>query len=459
MDPLPTIAALRREFASGALRPSQAVESCLTRIAARESDLRAWVEFDAAAVGRARDAAAAADRALTSGAPCGPLHGVPLAVKDIIDVEGLPTRCGARHPELYRVGRPDAEVIARLRQAGAVLLGKTVTTDWASFDPPPTRNPWDASRTPGGSSSGSAAAVAAEMCPAALGSQTGGSLTRPATYCGVATLKPTWGRVSVRGVAPLAFHLDHVGPIARRVEDLAAVYDAIAGHDPLDPLSVDQPADPALAAVAWGLAADAPAPRLGWIADYFPDETADELRPVIDEARRRLLDAGAEVCDLRLPAEFARVHAAHRTIMAVEAALAHRAEFPARRGDFGPRFASLMDEGLAAQVLSYAAALEHQRAWRWAVGRLLDEAGVDVLLCAATDTPAPPAETTGNPKFQSPWSHAGLPTVAIPCGLTAGPPRLPGGVQFVGRAWDEPRLLAVAAWAERALDFRAQPPA
>ena len=157
----------------------------------------------------------------------GPLHGIPVGIKDIIDVAGWPTKCGSPLREGH-VAERDAAVVTSLRKAGAIILGKTVTTEWAGFDPPPTRNPWNLDHTPGGSSSGSAAAVAAEMCLAALGTQTGGSIIRPAAFCGVAGLKPGFGEVAMDGIAPLTLHLDHVGPIARRVSDLYVVWQALA---------------------------------------------------------------------------------------------------------------------------------------------------------------------------------------------------------------------------------------
>ena len=166
---------------------------------------------------------------------------MPIAIKDIIDVAGWPTLAGSRL-RLGNVAAHDAPVVAKLREAGAVILGKTVTTQFASFDPPPTRNPWNLERTPAGSSSGSAAAVALGMCVAAMGSQTGGSITRPAAYCGVAGCKPTYGRASLSGIVPLSFHLDHPGPIAHDVADLAIMLTTIVGYDPHDPISLDVPA-------------------------------------------------------------------------------------------------------------------------------------------------------------------------------------------------------------------------
>ncbi len=226
---LPTIDDAANAIRTGTLSPVELVLRCLDAVDRYEPRVRAWVLIDRAG---ARAEAERLEKAAHRGEWRGPLHGIPLGIKDIIDVAGWPTAAGSRLWANNMAFR-DAEVVTRLRQAGAILLGKTVTTPYASFDPPPTRNPWNLERTPGGSSSGSAATVACGMCLGALGSQTGGSLTRPASYCGVATCKPSFGAVSVDGVLPLAPSMDHVGPIARCVHDLAILLKVIAGQGAL----------------------------------------------------------------------------------------------------------------------------------------------------------------------------------------------------------------------------------
>ncbi|MBI3836526.1 MAG: amidase, partial [Planctomycetia bacterium] len=220
-------AAIRR----GDSTPLELVADCCTRINRFDSQVHAWVVVDASA---AFQAAERLTRELADGWWRGPLHGIPLGIKDLVDVEGFPTRAGSPLTETAPA-RQDATVVARLRAAGAIILGKTVTTEFACFDPSPTRNSWNLANTPGGSSSGSAAALALSMCLGAIGSQTGGSITRPASYCGVAGCKPTFGRVSRSGVVPVSFHLDHVGPMARTAADCAVLLKAIAGDDPRDP--------------------------------------------------------------------------------------------------------------------------------------------------------------------------------------------------------------------------------
>jgi aspartyl-tRNA(Asn)/glutamyl-tRNA(Gln) amidotransferase subunit A len=225
-EPL-TITAAAPLLRTGELTPSELLEQCLRRIDIYEPAVKAWAYLDR---DRARQDAAKATDEIKAGHYRGPLHGIPVGIKDIIDVFDMPTGCGSKlWANSY--ARQDATCVERLRQAGAIILGKTVTTAYAYLDPPVTRNPWNLDRTPGGSSSGSAAAVACGMCLASLGTQTGGSTIRPASYCGVCALKPTHGRISVNGVLPLAPSLDHIGVMANCVRDLAVVFEVIAGND------------------------------------------------------------------------------------------------------------------------------------------------------------------------------------------------------------------------------------
>src|SRR5437868_4704303 len=222
---------------AGKATPLELVDMCLANVDRCEGRVHAWVFLER---DYARDEARRLGKELSQGKDRGPLHGIPIAVKDIFDVFDWPTAAGSKLWE-NSIARQDCEVVRRLRSAGAIFLGKTVTTQYASFDPPVTRNPWNLERTPGGSSSGSAAALATGMCLGALGSQTGGSITRPASYCGVAGCKPTYGRVSAHGILPLAVSMDHPGPMARSVHDLAILLQTVAGADPYDPLCSGRP--------------------------------------------------------------------------------------------------------------------------------------------------------------------------------------------------------------------------
>ncbi|HXG11560.1 MAG TPA: amidase [Gemmataceae bacterium] len=421
---------------AGRLSPVDLLETCLANIDRFEAQVRAWVFVD-------REGAYAEAERLTAelkrGQYRGPLHGIPLGIKDIFDVFDWPTAAGSRR-WINSIARRDATVVQRLRQAGAVFLGKTVTTQYASFDPPPTRNPHDPGRTPGGSSSGSAAAVATGMCLGALGSQTGGSITRPATYCGAAGCKPTFGRVSGDGVLPLAPSMDHVGPIARCVRDLAILLQAIAGPDPRDPLCADRAVPDLVAALDRPL----PPPRLGRLRGLFDERAEPPVREMMEQVIASYRGRGAAVVDVALPASFAEVIPRHRTVMAVEAAAYHGPRLRRYPDDYDRQIRGLVEEGLACPADEYARCKEHQRQLAREMLACFD--GVDALLTPATTGPAPDASTTGDPAFNSPWSYTGLPTVSFP--TARDPSGLPLGVQLIGRPWAEAELLAVAAWCE-----------
>ena len=446
MHPLPTITAAASQLRQGQLTSTNLVEHCLKQIKRREPHLRAWVRVDEQG---ALATAAELDQLAARGEFRGPLHGIPIGIKDIIDVQGLPTLAGSPLRAGHVAAR-DATVVARLRQAGAIILGKTETTQFASFDPPPTRNPWNPQRTPGGSSSGSAAAVAAGMCWGAVGSQTGGSITRPASFCGVASCKPTYGRVSLFGILPLSFHLDHPGPLARNVADVALLLQVLAGYDPADSIS----ADVAAQNYTLGLKGLSRPPRMAVLGGFFIEHLDAPIRPIIQAAIEKLRERGAELAFTTLESDLPTVLDQHRRIMAVEAAEYHRPWFPARREAYAPHISRLIDEGRACTSLDYAAALRMQIDFRRQVLLTLKE--YDALVLSATTTTAPTGETTGNPAFNSPWSFCGFPTLSVPCGLAND--GLPVSLQFVGRPFAEAELLSVAGWSERAVAFEESPP-
>ena len=424
-----------RQIRAAELAPVDVLQGCLEAIGHYEEKVRAWVTIAAAA---AHESAERVLAALARGEPLGPLAGIPLGIKDIIDVAGLPTQAGSPLRQSH-MAQSDAPLVARLRRAGAILLGKTVTTEFACFDPSPTRNPWDPHlrHTPGGSSSGSAAAVAAGMCLVAIGTQTGGSLVRPASYCGVAAMKPTFCTVPREGVVPVAWHLDHPGPIARRVEDL---------HLLLSVLS-DLPAE------AWTEWSEPP--RLGLVREFFWEEAEPQVVSAIEAALEKLRGGGAVVETVAMPQSFREVHGMHRRIMAVEAAAYHRRQFLENRQAYGSNLRSMLDEGLATPGVDYAEALDHQRQFRRDLLPRL--APVDALIMPATDTTAPARlDTTGDSKFQAPWSYAGVPVVSIPCGLAAD--GMPVALQMVGRPREDFRLLRIAGWCERKVGFDVLPP-
>ena len=439
-----TITQAAEEIRSGRLSPLELLQACFSQIDALDSRLHAWVHVDREG---AEQRARGLQEELARGRYRGPLHGIPIGIKDIIDVKGLPTAAGARR--LYDlVPDEDAAVVARLRRSGAVIPGKTVTTPFACFDPAETRNPWNPDHTPGGSSSGSAAAVAARMCPAALGSQTGGSISRPAAYCGLVGLKPTFGRISLRGIVPVSYELDHPGPFTRSAADAAVILQCLAGRDPLDPLSADVPVD------TYRIEPLASPPRAGIIRTYFPDNADEAMRAATDDAIERLASAGAQFTDVDMPASFADLHDNHALLLAAGAASVHGERYDARRDAFPPGLCEIIERGRAAGAVDYARARRHQVAFKSEVLAAFD--GVDVLLTPATPTPAPSGLTsTGNPAFNSPWSYAGLPTSVLPAACTSD--GLPAGVQLVARPFAENRLLSVSAWCETRLEWNRAP--
>jgi aspartyl-tRNA(Asn)/glutamyl-tRNA(Gln) amidotransferase subunit A len=419
------------------------VEASLARIAATDPDLQAWVMVDTAG---AFDAAAARDSDLAAGRPSGPLHGVPIGIKDIIDVAGLPTRAGAA-AFAHRLPDRDATLVARLRAAGAVIIGKTQTTEFAFKDPAPTCNPWASDRTPGGSSSGSAAAVAARHVPGAIGTQTVGSVLRPAAYCGVVGLKGGFGQVPLDGVAPLAPSFDHAGPIARSVADVARLEAVLAGES-IETVPAGEAGDAARHA-----AAAVSHPRLG-VARELLDLAEPALRRHIEDVVARCRDDGAIIEDVALPSPIAGPVAAGRVILESEAAAVHRSMFAAHGDDYGPGIAGLVRAGLARRPAELAAAQRARAAYRDDIAPLL--ASVDALLSPVAPGPAPRrSEGTGDFTLCAPWSFIGVPSISLPTGL--GGDGLPLALQLVAGVGRVDRLLATAAWCERVVGFDARP--
>jgi len=432
---------------SGRLSSVALVEACLRRIDAVDRAVQAWVTADR---GGALEAAAQFDVEARQGRIRGPLHGVPVGVKDIFHVRGLKTMAGARG-FADSVPAEDAASVARLRAAGAVILGKLHTTEFAWADPAVTRNPWHPERTPGGSSAGSAAAVAARMVPAALGSQTVGSVLRPAAFCGVVGLKPTYGRISRRGVLPLAWSLDHVGIFARSVRDAALVLSVLAGHDPADPGSVAIP-PPELGSVI--AAVPVRPPRLGLIGAPFRERAAPEMRAHVETVAQTLAARGAAVEPVRLPALVPALLSAVQVILRSEAATYHAELYRQRAGEYRPKIRAGIETGMCIPAPLYLKAQRIRRQVRLEMRPLLE--AFDALLMPPAAGPAPDPTTTGDPTFNAPWSGIGAPAVSLPIGLAAD--GLPLGVQLLGAPFAEPRLLAAARWVEATVSLSATPP-
>lgn len=425
--------------------PVDLVEALLARIDAVEDRVRAWalVDRDGARVTAQRQAEEAA-----RGMWRGPLHGVPFAVKDIFYSAGLRTEAGSKVLAGF-VPSYDATTVARLKAAGGLLLGKLQTTEFATFDPAPTRNPWNLDHTPGGSSSGSAAAVTARMVPISLGTQTAGSVIRPPSYCGLAGLKPTFGRVSLRGVIPLAWTQDHVGIMARSVEDLALVLQVVAGPDADDPSTATDLVPDYRAALV-----ERRPPRIGLLREFFLERAEPDVVRVTTEALGRLTGAGATVEEAKLPPSFTAAHAAAWTVVNVETAAVHADLHRAKADLYRPHIRSMIEVGSLIPGALYLRALRVRRRFRREMAAVL--ARFDVLATPTTPAPAPPGMATGDPVFQVPWSLSGLPTATIPCGFS--PSRLPLGLQLVAGPFAEAPLLAAAAWCEEVLGRPAAPP-
>ena len=422
------------------------MESLLARSRALEPSLGVWVTLDEdAALAAARRAQDEMDR----DGPAGPLHGVPIGVKDIFYTRDLKTTgCSPIYADF--VPDFDATAVALLRRAGAIVMGKTVTTQFACLDPPPTRNPWGAAHTPGGSSSGSAVGVAARMFPAALGSQTAGSVLRPASYNGVVGMKPSFGRISRYGVMPVAWSLDTMGFFCRTVQDAAVMLTCLAEHDPKDPVSVPAPAFD----LVQRLGAEAAPPRIAVPRRFFYEKADGDVRERTDAVVESLAASGASVEEIGLEADFDALAAAHRTVMSVEAAAVHERDFSARANDYAPKVRGLIESGMLVPAVSYVRAQRVRGAFR----REMDQAmrGFDAVLSPTTTAPAPrDLTTTGDPVFQIPWTTCGFPAITIPSGLGAS--GLPLGIQLASAPFEEETLLRTASWCERVLALTLAP--
>ena len=423
------------------------MEACLGRIDACEEQVQAWVVVDRPG---ALEAARRLDGEAREGRFRGPLHGVPVGLKDIIHAAGLKTTAGARGFADTAPGE-DAACVARLRAAGAVILGKLQTTEFAFSDPAVTRNPWHPARTPGGSSAGSAAAVAARMVPAALGSQTVGSVLRPAAFCGVVGLKPTYGRVSRRGVLPLAWSLDHVGVFARSVADAALVM-SVRGRARSRRSRLGGRAASRCGSRSWPLRRRSP-PRFGLIGEPFLERATPEARAHLVEIARTLEARGAHVEPVRLPPLVAALYSAVITVSRAEAGAAHADSHRRHADAYRPRIRAGIEIGQCIPADLYLRAQRIRRQARRDMAPLL--ARYDALLMPSALGPAPDRTTTGDAAFNGPWTGLGVPAVSLPTGLAAD--GLPLGTQLIGAPFGEARLLAAARWAEASIGFTAAP--
>ena len=438
-----SIAALAERIRAREVSPVELTEQALRRIAERDPELNA---FQLVLRDQALAAARAAEREIAAGRHRGPLHGVPVAVKDLLDLKGTPTTAGSKLRETA-VSDADATAVARLRSAGAVIVGKTRLAEFA-YSPGsnnstygPTRNPHDPSRDAGGSSSGSGAAVASGLAWAALGSDTGGSIRIPASLCGIVGLKPTFGRVSLSGAVPLAWSMDHLGPMTRCVADAALLLELLAGPDPADPRAraVAVPVYTAtLGAGVRGL-------RVGVLGDDGEDDplASPETLAAWRAGLAALADAGASLQPLDLPM-LADVRVVNGALIAMEAAVWHRPLLRARAADYG-EFARL--RLLSAHAFAPGQYLRAQIA-RARFRREIDDAchGLDLVSTPTMPGPAPPLGIPASTRHTAPFNLLGWPAISVPVGSVGG---LPLGLQLAGKPWQETTVLRAARVVER----------
>ena len=425
--------------------PTELTEACLARIAAVEPRLNAFVTVTA---DLARAQAREAGDEIAAGRYRGPLHGIPVAVKDLFATKGIRTTAGSRILGHW-VPTDDATVVRRLREAGAVLLGKLGLHEFAygisSVNPHfgDVHNPWDLAKIPGGSSGGSAVAVVASEAYATLGSDTGGSIRIPASLCGCVGLKPTFGRASLFGAVPLSWSLDHPGPLARTVRDVAVAMGAIAGHDPRDPISADRPVPDFLA----GIDAGPNNLRIGVPTDHVWDECDPAIATAVRRAIEALARAGAKATEVRWPraGEYAKAAGA---VLGVEARAYHEGAFPGRSAEYGPlvraRLASQGDVDAVTYGRSMKLLLEARAG---TADQDLD--GVDVLAMPTVPSRAWTIEEAKEIPRPSEWTRitrifdlTGQPAISVPCGID--PDGIPIGLQFAARMWDEAAALRAA---------------
>jgi Asp-tRNA(Asn)/Glu-tRNA(Gln) amidotransferase A subunit family amidase len=423
---------MRDRLASGALRAVDVVEACLARIAELEPQVGAWAWLDG---DHALQQAQRLDQMRQSGKAIGPLHGLPVGLKDIIDTKGIPTENGTPI-DVGRVPSADAWVVAKLRAAGAIILGKTVSTECAFMHPGKTRNPHNPAHTPGGSSQGSAAAVAAGMVPLSVGTQTGGSMIRPASFCGIVALKPTFGLIPRTGILPQSPFLDTVGVFARSVEDCALLAEVLAGHDPADSATAPLPM-PRMLSVAQSKAPVKPvfafAKLPGW-------EQADPQMIAATEDLAALL--GEQCFEVSLP-DLDEVAAIRERINFAEMAKCYYGLERRGRDLMSDKLKAAINQGKSVLARDYIAALD----WRELINAGMDAvfARCDVILCPAALGPAPEGlDDTGSAVFNGLWTLSGMPAVTLP--VFTAENGMPMGIQLVGRRGDDARLLRTARW-------------
>jgi aspartyl-tRNA(Asn)/glutamyl-tRNA(Gln) amidotransferase subunit A len=424
---------LRDRLAGGALRAVELAEACLEEIERREPEVGAWAWLDGDYV---MQQAKALDGSRASGRPIGPLHGLPVGLKDVIDTAKIPTENGTPL-DAGRRPKEDAFVVKRLKQAGALIMGKTVTTELMLRHPGKTRNPHNLAHTPGGSSSGSAAAVACGMVPLALGTQTLGSVIRPASYCGVVGFKPTFGAMPRTGVLSQAPSLDTLGVFAGSVAAAALLAESLYGHDAGDPATSSEPG-PRLLEIATSKAPVRPA--FAFVRQPAWDTADPEMQEGLGELRDAL---GADCDEVELPKHFDEATKLCELVQMTELAKSFQHYTRRGRDQLSPVMQKTIDDGSRVLAYDYLVARDWPRLLNGALEAVFDR--YDAILTPASPGPAPQGlEWTGSADFNSIWTFCGLPTVTLP--LLRAESGLPMGVQLVGRRDEDGRLLRTARW-------------
>ena len=442
-----TVGEISRLVHRGELSVTDVVTGCLDRIRTRDSLLKAWVSVDET---NALSTANLLEQELANGESRGLLHGVPFGVKDIFWVKGSLTSAGS---PIYKDFIPieNATVVDNLLQAGGIFLGKTVTTEFANGDPPQTVNPWNSLHTPGGSSSGSAVAVATGMCPLALGSQTSGSVLRPASYNGIVGFKPTFGRISKFGMFSASWSMDTVGILCKSVEDATYVFQYIGGHDGRDPSSAKRvfPNFPE------EFDATNIQPRLGIVKGMFKEVSSQEVWSNLEAVLEKAEKNGATIIEFDPSNIFDQARTAQYIIQRCEFASYQEENYDKVPHLYSPVSRSWVEHGKVFTGVDYINSQRIRGLFIEEVSTFLSQ--VDVLLTPSTPTPAPAdLSNTGNPMFQGLWTLTGAPAITIPSGLSTT--NMPLGLQILGNWYDENHLLLIARWFEALLHLRLIPP-
>jgi aspartyl-tRNA(Asn)/glutamyl-tRNA(Gln) amidotransferase subunit A len=457
---IPTIAEAARLIGARKISPVELTRACLDRAHALDRELHAFVLLTEE---RALADAHAAESAIMANGPSGPLHGIPIGLKDIVDTKGIPTTC---HSRILRdnVADTDATCAARLAAAGTVLMGKMATHEFADGGPsfdlpwPPARNPWNTAHFTAGSSSGTGAGVAAGLIFGGIGTDTGGSIRGPAALCGIAGIKPTYGLVSRAGVAPAAFTLDHIGPMAWTAEDCALMLQALAGHDPRDPASASRPIQDYTAQLGAGIKGL----RIGVIHHFHEvdHKVSDGTQRGIDAAIATLRDLGAEISEVTL-SPLQDWHACGTLISLTERASAYEEWARTRLGDFSARVQQRLLMGALVSGVDYVQAVRRRRELRAELRAAM--AGLDIVLTAAQPREAPKIDKVPDwdvgqkPGFTMPFNVSGYPAMSVCAGFGEGD--LPVAIQLAGKPFQEATLLRAADAFEKATPFRARRPA